>query len=54
MRRKESRKNKYCHDKSNRVSVEETEDIKFTDKIKVSEAIEEVFEKCHKLKNVFL
>ena len=49
-----ARRNKYCPDKSKRVSLEETEDKKFTDKTKVSEVIEEVFEKQDKPKNVFV
>ena len=36
---------KYCLDKSNQVSVEETEYEKNTDKTKSSEVIEEVIEK---------
>ena len=54
MRKEEARRNKYCPDKSKHVSVEETEDIFFTYETKVSEVIEEVFEKCDKPKNVFL
>ena len=54
MTRKEARRNKYCHGKSKHVSVEETEEKKFTDKTKVSEVIEEVFEKYDKAKNVFV
>ena len=44
MRREEARRNKYCLDKSNQVSVEETEDKNLTDKTKASEVIEAVFE----------
>ena len=54
MRRKESKGNQYYPDKPKHVSVEETENIKFTDKLKVSEVIEEVFEKYDKPKNVFV
>ena len=52
MRREEARWFKYRLDKSNQVSVEETEDKKSTDKTKASEVIEEVFEKCDESKNV--
>ena len=38
----EDRRNKYHLDKSNQVSVEETEDKKSTDKTKASAVIEEV------------
>ena len=34
--------------------MEKTENIKLTNKLKVSEVIEEVFEKCDKPKNVFV
>ena len=42
----------YCFNKSNQVSVKEAEDKKSTDKIKASEVIEEVFEKCVESKNI--
>ena len=54
MRREEARRNKYCPDISKHVSMEETEDNKFTDETKVYEVIEEVLEKCDKPNNVFL
>ena len=43
MRREEAGRNKYHLDKSNQVSVKETEDNKSTAKTKASEVIEEVF-----------
>ena len=44
MRREEAWRNKYCLDKCNQVSVEETEGKNLTDKTKASEVIEVVFE----------
>ena len=50
MRREEARRNKYCLDKSNQVSVEKTEDKNLTDKTKASEVIDVVFENMTNLR----
>ena len=52
MRRDEARINKYCLNKYFQVSVEEAEDKKSTDKIKVSEVLKEQFKKCDESKNI--
>ena len=52
MRREERRRNKYCLNKSNHVSVEESEDKKSTNKTKALKVIEEVFEKSDESKNL--
>ena len=54
MRREEARKNKYCLNKSNQVSVEESEDKKSTDNTKALKVTEEVFEKSDESKNLFV
>ena len=51
MRREEARKNKYCLNKSNQISVEESEDKKSTDNTKALKVTEEVFETSVKSKN---
>ena len=52
MRREEARRNKYCLNKSNQVSVEKYEDKKCIDKTKALKVIEEVFEKSDKSQNL--
>ena len=53
MRREEARINKYCLNKSNQVSVGESEyEKKSTDNTKASKVIKEVFEKSDESKNL--
>ena len=52
MRREEARKNNHCLNKSSKVSVEESEDKKSTDKTKASKVTEEVFEKSNESMNI--
>ena len=54
MRRTEARKNEYCLNTCNQVSVEESEDKKSTDNTKASKETEEVFEKSEESKNIFV
>ena len=52
--REEEKKNKFCLNISNQVSVEESEDKKSTENTKASKVTEEVFKKSDKSKNLFV